>query len=215
MATRESPFDRARRGARAASNRLGTELRTARRSSGLSLAAVAAPCHLSPSQVYRVERGSVMGPSLEAVICIADVVGLDVSIRTFPHGDPIRDAGHARLLERLRRRLHPSLAFRNEVPLPIVGDLRAWDAVVGGAGWQIPVEAETVVDDVQALERKLALKLRDGGFDHVILLVADTARNRAALQATAVGDGYTLDGRAILGALREGRDPGDSGLVIL
>jgi hypothetical protein len=165
--------------------------------------------------VYRIERGAVDGPSLDALTCIAAVVGLDVVIRTFPRGDPIRDAGHARLLDRLRRQLHRSLAFRTEVPLPIVGDLRAWDAIVGGQGWQVPVEAETVVDDGQALQRKLALKLRDGGFDHLILLVADTTRNRAALEATPLRETFPLDGRSVLGALRAGRDPGASGVVIL
>jgi hypothetical protein len=148
-------------------------------------------------------------------MCIASVVGLDVVIRTYPRGDPIRDAGHARLIERLRQKLHTGLSFRAEVPLPIVGDLRAWDAVVGGRGWQVPVEAETVIDDGQALQRKLALKLRDGGFDHVILLVADTPRNRAALHATPLGETFPLDNRVILRALRGGRDPGGSGVVIL
>jgi transcriptional regulator with XRE-family HTH domain len=215
MATREGPYERARNTARVARRRLGAELRTARRSSGLSLEDVAARCHLSDSQVLRIEEGTVAGPSLEAVACIAAVVGLDLVVRTYPRGDPIRDAGHTRLLERLRRQLHPSLRLRTEVPLPIVGDLRAWDAIVSGEGWRTPVEAETVLDDAQALDRKLALKMRDGGFDHVILLVADTPRNRAALRAMPIGDGFPLDGRGILRALRDGQDPGGSGVVIL
>jgi len=196
-------------------SRLGDELRRARRGAGLSLDSVGRICRLSGSQVSRIEKGTVRQPSLEELICIADVVGLDLVIRTFPRGDPIRDAGHARLLERLRMRLHPGLSFRTEVPLPIVGDLRAWDAVVGGQGWQVPVEAETVIDDGQALQRKLALKLRDGGFDHLILLVADTPRNRAALEATPMGLAFPAASRAILSALREGRNPGAGGVVIL
>jgi hypothetical protein len=176
---------------------------------------VAVRCRLSDSQVLRIEGGAVDGPSLEALTCIAAVVGLDVVIRTYPRGDPVRDAGHGRLLERLRRELHSSLRFRTEIPLPIVCDLRAWDGIVSGAGWQIPVEAETVVDDGQALARKLALKMRDGGFDRLILLVADTPRNRATLQATPIGDAFPLDSRAILHAVREGRNPGAGGVVIL
>lgn len=215
MATREGNFDHARREAARMRSRLGDEMRRARRGAGLSLDSVGRACHLSASQVSRIEKGSVRQPSLEEVICIADVVGLDVVIRTFPRGDPIRDAGHARLLERLRIRLRPGLSFRTEVPLPIVGDLRAWDAVVGGEGWQVPVEAETVIDDGQALQRKLALKLRDGGFDHLILLVVDTPRNRAALEATPLREAFPLHGRSILGALRGGRDPGANGVVIL
>lgn len=146
-------------------------------------------------------------------MCIASVVGLDVAIRTYPRGDPLRDAGHLRLLERFRRELHPTLKWRTEVPLPIAGDKRAWDALVSGPGWQIPVEAETVVTDWQALERKLALKRRDGDLAHVILLVADTRRNRDALGA-ATPAAYS-GSRAVLAALRGGRDPGASGVVII
>ncbi len=215
MATRESSREQARREGARMRSRLGDELRRARRGAGLSLDSVGRTCRLSGSQVSRIEKGTVRQPSLEELICIADVVGLDLVIRTFPRGDPIRDAGQARLLERFRHRLHRALSFRSEVPLPIAGDLRAWDALVGGQGWQVPVEAETVIDDGQALQRKLALKLRDGGFDHLILLVADTPRNRAALEATSLRDSYPLPGRSVLQALREGRDPGASGVVIL
>ena len=146
-------------------------------------------------------------------MCIGSVVGLEVAVRVYPHGDPLRDAGHARLLGRLRGELHPRLTWRTEVPLPIAGDARAWDAVIGGDGWQLPVEAETVLTDSQAIERKLALKLRDGGFDHVVLLLADTRRNRTALWG--VQRTMPLETRAVLAALRDGRDPSASGLVIL
>lgn len=213
MATREDRFDRSRRDGRAARMRLGGELRIARQSAGLSIRAVARECRVSAAQVYRLERGLVGGPSLEAVICIGSVLGLEVAIRTYPRGDPLRDAGHARLLGRFRGELHPRLTWRTEVPLPIAGDPRAWDAVIGGDGWQLPVEAETVLTDGQAIERKLALKLRDGGFDHVVLLLADTRRNRTA--SPAMQRTMPLDTRAVLAALREGRDPGASGLVIL
>lgn len=213
MATRESSLDHARREGARTRSRLGDEVRRARQGAGLSLALVGRACRLSASQVSRIEKGSVRQPSLEELICIAGVVGLDVAVRTYPRGDPIRDAGHARLLGRLRHELHPRLTWRTEVPLPIAGDLRAWDAVIGGDGWQIPVEAETALDDAQALERKLALKLRDGGFDHVVLLLAATRRNRAV--SPQVQRTMPLDTRAVLAALRDGRDPGASGVVIL
>jgi transcriptional regulator with XRE-family HTH domain len=213
MATREDLHDRSKIAARAARTRLGSELRIARRSAGLSRSEVATACRLSAAQVYRLERGLVGGPSLEAVMCIASVVGLEVAVRAYPRGDPLRDAGHARLLGRLRGELHPSLTWRTEVPLPIAGDSRAWDAVIGGRGWQLPVEAETVLADGQAIERKLALKLRDGGFDHAVLLLADTRRNREA--SPELQRGIPLDTRAVLAALRQGRDPGGSGIVIL
>ena len=60
--------------------------------------------------------------------------------------------------------------------MPIAGDLRAWDAVITLAGRRAGCEAETAgLTDIQALERRLALKLRDGDVDVLILVVADTA----------------------------------------
>lgn len=66
------------------------------------------------------------------------------------------------------------------------------------------VEAETVVDDVQALERRLALKKRDGRAEIVVLLLADTRRNRraiAAAQAAGALAWLPVRTRQILGAL--------------
>jgi len=113
-------------------------------------------------------------------------------------------------------RLHPSLRWSTEVPLPIEGDLRAWDAMIRGTDWRLPVEAETALDDIQATERRLTLKRRDGEADHVILLVADTRRNRRALAAApgAFAE-LPLRTREILADLARGTHPGGSGIVIL
>ena len=148
--------------------------------------------------------------------CLGAAVGLEVRLRAYPAGDAIRDAGQARLLERLRVLLNPSLGWSTEVPIPIPGDFRAWDAVIRGAAWRIGVEGETALDDVQAVERRLALKQRDSDVDHVILLIADTRRNRRALAATPASFGdLPLRTRDMLAALRAGRDPGRSGIVVL
>jgi hypothetical protein len=105
------------------------------------------------------------------------------------------------------------------VPLPIPGDLRAWDAEVRppDATWRVRVEGETRISDGQALERRLALKMRDGGEGHTLLLIADTRANRNALRSLRplLHERLPLDGRAMLAALRSGRDPGGSGVVIL
>jgi hypothetical protein len=162
-----------------------------------------------------MEAGARHG-TIRELACVGAAVGLDVRVRAYPAGDPIRDAGQVRLLERLRVRLHPSLRWSTEVPLPIDGDLRAWDAVIRGANWRLPVEAETALDDIQATERGLTLKQRDGDADHVILLVADTRRNRAALAAApgAFAE-LPLRTREILAALGTGTRPTGSGIVIL
>jgi hypothetical protein len=88
--------------------------------------------------------------------------------------------------------------------------------VTGGVDWRAGVEAETVIADTQALERRLSLKRRDGGLARVILLIADTPRNRRALAAApAAFSDFPLRGREILTALAAGRDPGGSGIVML
>jgi hypothetical protein len=168
----------------------------------------------------RFEHGELDRVSLGDVGAWCAVVGLDLSIRTYPAGDPIRDRAQLALLERLRARLHPSLRWRTEVPLPIEGDLRAWDAEIRGRDprpWRTRVEAETRIADSQALERKLALRLRDDPDGHVILLVADTRANRRALAilSSSLRDIFPLDTRHILAALGAGREPPGSGIAIM
>ena len=142
-------------------------------------------------------------------------VGLDLSARLYPAGEPIRDVAHRALIERLRLRLHPSLTLLTEVPLPIPGDRRAWDAIIRGLDWQMPVEAETRPRDAQALDRRIALKLRDAGFDKVILLLLNSAHNRRLVASGALAGRYAIDGRSALARLAEGRDPGGSAVVLL
>jgi hypothetical protein len=169
---------------------------------------------MSRSTVERIEAG-VRPTTIREYAALGAVVGLDVRLRAYPAGDPLRDAAQRRLLGRFRVRLAPTLGWRTEVTLPIDGDRRAWDAVISGDGWRIAVEAETVIGDLQALERRLALKLRDGGIEHVILLVADTRWNRAALAAPSTLPWLSRDARRVLRALGRGEDPGMSALILL
>jgi len=195
---------------------VAADFRRSRVGAGLSLRAVSEAAGVDHARIWRFKRGAFGELTYGDVAALGAVVGLDVRLRAYPAGDPIRDAGQARLLARLKIRLHPSLPLATEVALPIEGDLRAWDAVVRGPGWRIGVEAETVLDDLQALERRLALKRRDGDVDHVILLIADTARNRRALRsAPAAFADLPLRTREVMAALGQGRDPGASGIVIL
>ena len=162
----------------------------------------------------RLEAGLLDRISVSDLGAWCAIVGLDLVLKAYPAGDPIGDAGQLRLLERFRPVLHPTLHWRTEVGLPIPGDLRAWDALIRGDGWRIGVEAETVLSDVQALERRLALKMRDGGVDHVILVLADTPRNRQIRAASAAAfHGLNGNPRTVLAALRAGHDPGMSALI--
>jgi transcriptional regulator with XRE-family HTH domain len=216
MGTKAGIAERARRQMTEDERRVRADIGHARRGAGLSHDAVGAACGISGSTEWRIERGITRTVDVRTLACLGAVVGLDVRLRGYPAGDPIRDAGQQRLLERLRVRLPSSLRWRTEVPLPIEDDRRAWDAVIGGRGWIVAVEGETMLDDLQAVERRIALKQRDGGIDHVILLVADTRRNRRALAAAPNAfPGFSRDARAALRALAAGHLPAGSCVVIL
>ena len=223
MTVRERPIDRARRRSREERARIGTELRRARVASGLSLREVGAGAAMSASQVSRVERALLATVSVDQLARLSVVVGLDLRLATYPGDEPLRDAGHLALIDRFRRRLHPATDFRTEVPLPVGGDRRAWDGYLRGLRdpvgdrASLPVEFETRMDDFQAQTRRLWLKARDAGEPDLLVVVADTRRNRAAIQAAgaAIAERFPVSPRAVLAALAAGRHPGGSGLLLL
>jgi len=192
------------------------EIERGRRSAGLTQTEIGRPCQLTRSSYARLAAGGRRARPGE-LACLGAVVALEVRTRAFPAGDPIRDAGHVRLLGRLRGRLSPALEWRTEVPVTSAAeDQRAWDAVITGSGWRLHVEAETVLDDLQALDRRLALKRRDGNAERVLVVVAATHRNRRVLAgAPAAFAGLSRDARSILRALADGHDPELSGIVLL
>jgi transcriptional regulator with XRE-family HTH domain len=214
---RESAVERASRRHRQRVTELGGEIREARLGLGLSLRAIVGRVAASPSKVSRIERGRSPRVPLCDLGAVAAAVGLDLSVRLFPGPRPTRDAAHLRLLARLRERVHPSLVWRTEVPLPIPGDQRAWDAVIAGASFNVAVEAETRLLDLQALERRIGLKARDGGMGVVILLVADTRLNRDAVRGSGPSalSAFAAAPRSVLEALREGREPEGGSVVFL
>jgi transcriptional regulator with XRE-family HTH domain len=178
MPTRERPVDRGTERARRILADLGGEIRTARRDRGLTQEAVGRAVGVSGITVGRIERAMAPRASIVLFAQLLETVGLELSARAFSGGAPIRDAAQLALLERFRVRLHESLRWRTEVPLPIRGDQRAWDGLIVGDGWRFGVEAETAPLDAQALVRRLALKSRDGRVDGVILVLPVTRRAR-------------------------------------
>jgi transcriptional regulator with XRE-family HTH domain len=215
MATRQGVLVRARRIAADDEARLLTEIERGRRGAGLSISDLGRAAGLSRSATSRALAGR-RPMSVRDYVTLGAFVGLDVRLRAFPAGDPIRDAGSQRLLARFRGELHPTLGWLTEVPLGVDGDLRAWDALISGLGWRCHVEAETVLDDIQALERRIERKRRDGRADHLVVVVADTHRNRRALAAApAAFGGFSREARAVLRALRRGEDPGRDAIVMV
>jgi hypothetical protein len=117
---------------------------------------------------------------------LGSVLGLDLSVRLYPGGQPLRDGAHAERLGRVGQRVRAPLRFRTEVVLPQrpdARDQRARDAEIRGRGARTAIELEMRLRDAQAVERRIGLKLRDDPPDHFLLLIADTRHNRRVLAA--------------------------------
>lgn len=175
---------------------------------------------MSPAQAGRIERGVLETASVDQVARLGATVGLDVRVHAYPGPVPLADGVQVPLLGRLGSRLAPGLIVRSEVGLPIPGDQRAWDQLISGfdpPDEPLPVEAESRFVDAQAQTRRIKLKLRDSGLSAVLVVVADTRRNREAVAAarSTLAPDFPLSARHVLGALAEGRHPGDSALILL
>jgi transcriptional regulator with XRE-family HTH domain len=216
MAVHERRIDRGTRIAMVLHHRLGVELRSARRSAGLSQRRLAREMGVDHAMITRMEAGAA-STSLMTYARAFAVLGGRLSVKVYPESDPVRDEAHLRLLQRLRGILHAAIRMRTEVPLGLPDDLRAWDAELAVALESVKLEAETVLDDLQELERRIALKALDGNVDVVLLLVADTARNRRILRAhrEALRQRFPLDTRAALACLRRGQLPPAGTVIIL
>ena len=196
---------------------VGREFREARLAGGISLRTAAAAVGLSHSQFGRIERGELPNVSVEQLCRACTAVGLRFAGRAYPHGDPVRDRAQLALIARFRDRLPQQIGVRVEVPLPIERDPRAWDLVIALQPQPAAVEAETRLRDVQALQRRLALKQRDGGVSCVVLVVNDTPANRRTLLLHG-GDlrvAFPLWGREVLATLDRGQTPPAIGIVVL
>src|SRR5947208_8965423 len=216
MATRQRPADRGELRGRDLLIDLSRELRRARLDRGLSLRGVADAAGTSAPTVYRIERG--LSPNVFVMLArLLAIVGLELGAKAFPGGQPIRDARHVELLGRLRARLHGSLRWATEVPLPIPGDQRAWDAMISGPRWHYGVEAETAPTNSQTLARRIQLKQRDGKVNGVLLLLPRGASSRRFVRAAGVSfvEAYPVPARRCLERLHVGADPGGNSLMVL
>jgi Helix-turn-helix len=217
MGSRERPVDIAAARGRNLTETVLKELRLGRRDRNLSETMVGDALGISASQYSRLERGLVRGVTIEQASIVLSAVGLSLSVRVFPGGEPLRDAAHAALLDRLRGQVHRSLRVFAEVPMPMAGDWRAWDLVVVGASWRHAFEGETRPRDLQALERRLNLKARDSGVDGASLLLLDSAHNRAFVRAHAASlrELFPVPSERALKLLRAGVDPGKGSVILL
>jgi len=217
MVTRDRRADQGRRDARRRLVSVGDELREARLSAGMSQQSVGRLVGLSHTAISRIELAANPSVPYQTLAAVGAVLGLDVSIRAFPNGEPIRDAAQVGLLARLRARIAPTLVWRTEVPIRVPDDRRAWDAEIRGPDWRVVIDAESRLRDIQALSRRIALKARDDQAEVVVMLAADTRHNRHVLRLAAadLAGMFPVRGPALLSALAVGARPRGSGIVVL
>jgi hypothetical protein len=144
------------------------------------------------------------------------VLGMRLSARPYPEGTGLRDEGSARLLARFQRDLPAVITLRTEVKVDRPGDLRAWDGELEAAHSSCKLEAEMALYDFQAQVRRIMAKMAGDAIEVVILLIADTHRNRRVLREfrELLRVSFPLDTRAVMARLRAGRLPERSGIVI-
>jgi transcriptional regulator with XRE-family HTH domain len=195
---------------------IGDELRQARLRAGLSQGAVARALGYSAATISRVERGLVRGLTVVHLARHAAVVGLSLRADVLPTGVPLRDAGQLKVMNRLEPHVrHPFVWVLEMLVAP--NDLRAFDAGAIRPGCKIAFDVWSRVRDVQAQVRLSQRKALDAGVDRLALVFGDTWTNRQAVKAAgpALRRAFPLTSRQVLGALREGRDPGANGIVFV
>ena len=192
------------------------EIRTLRIAANLSQAHLSQAAGISRTYLCRLELGQVQSIDVRVACVLFALLGQRLTVKGWPVGEPVRDAGQLRLLDRFDTRVPPLWRRRREAVMPIPGDLRAWDERLDGPT-SIGVEAETRPNDLQAVERSMSAKKRDSGVERMALLVSATERNLALVRShlPSLRHTFPLNTRAFMAAIRDGRDPGADALVLL
>lgn len=217
MGSREGPVDRGARRGRHSLDMVIREFHESRLGAGVSQGRIGRAMGRSDAWVSWTESGA--NPSLSIVDAsrMLACVGLDLSVRAYPAGRGVRDEAQLDLIAQFKSLVAPRWECRTEVPIPLPGDLRAWDVVLRGSAAAIAVDAESRIHDIQAVDRRVMLKLRDSGLDRAVILVAGTRTNRTILRdlGDSVGANYPIPSRHALAALVAGRDPGGNSIIVL
>src|SRR5436190_13706894 len=106
MGTRERRSDAAAARGRALTTQILGELRAARLDRGLGGCDIARVAGISPAQYSRIERGLADSITIERAAVLLASVGLELGVRAYPGGEPLRDGAHAALIGRFRAHLH-------------------------------------------------------------------------------------------------------------
>ncbi len=217
MATRETRLHRSRHRAQELAARLAREIRTARFSANASQRAMARELGWSASRYRRFESDSSGNASILELSEIAAVLGMELGAGLHPVGDGLVDRGHRAVIARFRSELGEAWRVAAEVPLALAGDQRSWDLLLRIPEQLVGVEAETRVRDEQALVRHVRMRERDGGADVILVVLSDSAHNRALASdlRRTLGSSYATSPRRILAALRSGRPIPGCGVILV
>lgn len=195
---------------------IGREIRSARRMAGVSQDTLGTTAGLSGSEIGRIERGEAPWLGIREASGILGALGLKLWVQTFPTGSPLRDAGHLRLLGDFEARLPSTVRPIREWPIPGSATGKALDILLTGLPKRTGAEAETVLDDLQALERDINLKKADADLERLFLVVRASKRNREIVRVSpALRRSFPASTRTVLAALANGDDPGADGIVLL
>lgn len=193
------------------------DLRSARLARGLSQVAVADAIGTSHQLISQWERGTG-APRFTRAAAWGAAVGLDVTLRSFPGAPALRDAGQLRVLGRAQQLIGSSWTWRTEAPVSSAPlDRRAIDAVISRGSIRIGLEVITRLADAQAQVRSATLKQETARLDRMILVLAKTRHNRAALRAATptLQPAFPVRARALLWALRAGHLPLGNGVLLV
>lgn len=195
---------------------LVSELRVERQTANVSQRAVAQVLGWHQAQLNRLEQFQFPNVPLVRLAEIAAVLGLELSVRLHRTGDPIRDAASRGLIGRFLALVGGGYRVMHEALLPSGGQ-RSWDVLLRLSALVVGVEMVTRVRDVQALVRVIRLRERDGGTDFVLLVLSDSAHNRAILAQLldALGPEFSTPRNRIIAALRGGQPVPGSGVLLL
>ena len=189
-----------------------------RHAAGLSQSQVASVIGCSRQLVSLMERGQVqVGIGLLAAYGAA--VGLDLSLKAFDGGSPLRDAGQLPVLGRFEESIMPGgWSIDSEVPvLEDPRDRRAFDLVLRRPLAVVAVEGISHLGDSQDQVRRIVLKQQAAAIPIAVIVFADTRHNRAAAQIAAptLEPAFPLPPRAVMRALRAGELPAANGIVFI
>ncbi|MDL2335784.1 MAG: helix-turn-helix domain-containing protein [Chloroflexota bacterium] len=193
-----------------------TELRQERQTANVSQRSVAKALEWQQSELNRLERFAIPNVALVRLVEIASVLGLEVSVRLHRIGDPIRDSASQALIARFLASVAAPYRVIREALLPTAGQ-RSWDVLLRIGAQLIGVEAVTRIRDIQALVRHIRLRERDGGVDHVLLVLSDSVHNRALVGQLieALGPRFATPRRDVIEALKAGRPVPGSAVLLM